>query len=67
MMKESLTRQKLILKFYSKNIRLNPKNSKNMLSEECQALLFFLFFFVTFNIITSYIFPENFIEFHQVS
>ena len=44
MMKELLTRQKVILKFYSKNLGLNPKNSKNMLSEECQALLLFLFF-----------------------
>ena len=35
-----------------------------MLSKECGALFCF---FVTFNIIISYIFPGNFMEIHQVS
>ena len=44
-----------------KNPCLNP--SKIILSEKKLKLSFT----VTFNIIISYIFPENFIEIHQVS
>ena len=56
---------------FKKKIHDNPKGSililmnifqKNILSEECKAL-----FLVSFNIIISYIFPENFIQIHQVS
>ena len=44
--------------------RLNPKNiSKNILSEESVKLCFL----VTFNIIVSYIFPENLTEILEVS
>ena len=55
----------LLKKIYALTLRIQKICCQAI--EECQALLLFLFF-VTFNIIiTSYILPGNFIEFHQVS
>ena len=53
-----LIRQKLILKFYLKNLRLNLKNILKSVK---------LCFLVNFDIIINYIFPKNVIEIHQVS